>query len=94
MDKTVLPLRERWSCFQRKFWFWLYALAGRHVGPETDEYWDIHWWRLVATRMNEIAESGLGIRFAEAIVFDKFVLGEHLDREYRPYSREVRGARP
>ena len=49
--------------FRRKFWLWLYALAGRHVGPEVDAYWDHHWEIAVRRKFGELTESDLGLNF-------------------------------
>lgn len=86
-----LVVRERLSSFLRKFWLWLYLWAGRRVGPETAEFWDQHWWTLVAYRMRELARSDMGANFITVLFGDIEVTPP--SRETRPRTREVRSGR-
>jgi hypothetical protein len=80
MKAKLFELRQR-------FWLWLYRLAGSKVGPEADEFWDRHWWSMVAFRMKELA----GLKKAgQRIVKLLFVEDEGHPRDIRDSSREVR----
>ncbi len=76
---------QKWS---RKFWLKLYCFAGDRVGPEVDEYWDKHYWRVIRTRLSELANSDLGLNMVKILFF------EERDGEPRDSGRDIRIQEP
>ena len=76
---------QKWSSFRQKFWLKVYLFAGNRVGPEVDEYWDKHYWRVVSARLAELGNSDLGLNMVKLLFFD-----EARDEETRDMGRDVR----
>ena len=84
-------LRQKSRAFRRKFWLGLYLWAGERVGPEADEFWDRHWWRVVQVRLRELRSSDLGEGTVRLLFMGNE--GEAIDgqgRDYRDTQRESR----
>jgi hypothetical protein len=74
--------------FRRKVWAALFRAASRRVSfAEIVEVFDRHWYGYLAVRVQQIAESDLGVQFAMKVVTDdEPYWSEH---EIRDTSREL-----
>ena len=72
----------------------MYKKAGAHVGAETEEFWDRHWRRTVATRLQELTQTEMGKHVLYMVFMpDEWGREDGQGRAYRDKGRESRDTR-